>query len=72
MPDINLLKEKIADCGLDMGKLASKMGMDRSTLYRKLNNQGEKLTVGDLKKIKRILNLSKDESMRIFFDNFVA
>ena len=52
--------------GFNVETLASEIGVDRSTLYRKLN-EGEKITIGDAQKIKIALGLTNDEARDIFF-----
>ena len=61
------LKGKLVERGMNVEKLASKVRMDRSTLYRKLNN-GENFTVGEVKRIKNALKLDIEEANEIFFD----
>lgn len=70
--DVNKLKGKIVEKGLNVETLARKIGIDRSTLYRKLNKQGDTLTVREVNIICKELGLSKDEAMDIFFRNVVA
>ena len=63
--NLNKLKGKIVENEMNVEKLADKIGVDRSSLYRKLNN-GEKITIGEASKIKDVLNLSDDEAYDIF------
>lgn len=70
--DVNKLKGKIVEKGLNVETLARRIGIDRSTLYRKLNKQGDTLTVREVNIICKELGLSKDEAMDIFFRNVVA
>ena len=60
------LRGKMVEKGVNVESLASDMGIDRATLYRKLND-GEKFTIGDAKKIKTALNLTDEEANDIFF-----
>ena len=64
--NIRKLKGKMVEHGYNVENLAAKIGVDKSTLYRKLN-EGEKITVGDAQKIKDELNLTDDEAIDIFF-----
>lgn len=64
--NIRKLKGKMVEKGFNVETLASKIGIDKSTLYRKLN-EGEKLTIGDAQKIKAELELTDDEANIIFF-----
>ncbi len=64
--NVRKLKGKMVEHGYNVENLAAKIGVDKSTLYRKLN-EGEKITVGDAQKIKDELNLTDDEAIDIFF-----
>lgn len=72
MINVNKLKGKIVENGLKVGELALKIGIDRSTFYRKLKNQGDSFTVKEVNLICKELKLTKDEAMEIFFTNYVA
>jgi plasmid maintenance system antidote protein VapI len=62
---LNKLKAKIIERGLNVEGLADKIGMERSTLYRKLNNF-EKITIGEALKMKEALELTDAEASDIF------
>lgn len=70
--NINKLKGKIVENGMSIDQLAKRMGINRATLYRKLNSDGEALLISEANAIVTALNLSVDEAMAIFFSNFVA
>lgn len=70
--NINKLKGKIVERGMNVETLASLIGIDRSTFYRRLNNRGETFTVKEVNLIREHLKLSKEEAMEIFFTNNVA
>ena len=72
MVNINKLRGKIIENGLSVKDVADKLEMDRSTLYRKMNSEGDTMTISDAEKISKILNLSLEEVNSIFFSNFVA
>jgi len=59
------LKAKIIEQGMNVEKLAELVEVDRSSMYRKLNNF-EKITIGEAKKIKAALGLSDEEANDIF------
>lgn len=61
----NLLKAKLVERGMSVDQLASLLGKNRSTVYRMLNNP-ERITIGDAKRIKAILNLTNEEAVIIF------
>ena len=59
------LKGKIVANGINVETLAFAIGIDRSSLYRKLNNF-EKITIGEAKAIKETLNMTDSEACEIF------
>ena len=62
--DLNKLKGKIVENGLNIPKVAEKLEIDPKTLYRRLNSG--KITVGDAAKMKRILSMTDEEAIKIF------
>ena len=64
--NINKLRGKIVESGLTVAELAQKIGIDRSTLYRKLSNDGDTMLVKDANAIVAALNLSADDAVSIF------
>ena len=46
--------------------------MDRSTMYRKINSNGENFSIKEADLIVKSLGLSKDDAVAIFFNQFVA
>lgn len=63
--DIKKLKGKITEKGMNVETLASLIGVDRSSLYRKLN-EFEKIKIGEARKMKEVLGLSDEEATSIF------
>ena len=63
--NINKLKSKIVERGMNVETLAEKIGVDRSSMYRKLNNF-EKITIGEANRIKSVLELTDEEAVAIF------
>jgi transcriptional regulator of acetoin/glycerol metabolism len=61
----NELKGKIVARGMNVEALADAIGIDRSSLYRKLNNF-EKITIGEAIRIKDALCLTNAEAYEIF------
>lgn len=61
----NKLKGKIVERGTNVEKLAEYLGMDKSTLYRKLS-AAEKITIGEALRIKTALDLTDEEAYDIF------
>ena len=70
--NVNKLKGKIVENGLNVSQLASSIGIDKTTLYRKLTSTGDTLTISEAEKIARTLNLSMEDVNAIFFADFVA
>lgn len=65
--DANKLRGKIVEKGLNVETLAKMVGIDRSSMYRRLNNT-EKITVGEAERIRSALGLTGEEATAIFFD----
>ena len=63
--NIAKLKGKAVEKGMTPEKLAECIGINRATLYRKLNNS-EKITIGEAQKIKEVLELTNEEATEIF------
>jgi hypothetical protein len=72
MVNVNKLKGKIVECGLNVSILADRIGIDKATLYRKINENGAPITIREADKISEELNLSKEEVNDIFFSQYVA
>ena len=66
----NKLRGKVVESGLSMGELAAKIGIDRSSLYRKIKERS--FTVREASLISKELKLTKDDVMSIFFNDYVA
>lgn len=64
--DVNKLKGKIVEKGMNVETVAERIGVDRSSLYRKLNNF-EKITIGEANRLKDVLELSDEDANTIFF-----
>ena len=68
----NKLKGKIVECGMNISELAELIGIDKATLYRKINANGQTITIKEADLISKELKLSKEEVNDIFFSQFVA
>lgn len=64
--NVNKLRGKIVERGMNVDRLATEIGMNRATLYRKLNAL-DKMTVGDALKIKEALKMTNAEAFDIFW-----
>lgn len=69
MVDVEKLKTEIKKRGMTVPAIANKLRLSPSTLYRKLQNGGESLTVGETAQITDILSLSAKRANEIFFGN---
>jgi predicted transcriptional regulator len=63
--NVNKLKGKMVEKNMNVETLASQINIDRSSLYRKLNN-AEKITIGEAMKMKEVLEMSSSEAYEIF------
>lgn len=72
MVNVNKLKGKIVENEINIAMLANKIGVDKSTLYRKLNVDGESFTIKEADLIAKELSLTSIEATAIFFSQFVA
>lgn len=62
----NKLKAKIIENGLNVEEFAKRIGMTRSSLYRKLRNP-RRITIDDAERIKAELRMSNADASDIFF-----
>ena len=72
MVNINKLKGKIVEQGMNIEELAREIGVNKSTLYRKIQNKGETITIKEANLIRKVLNLSGEEVIAIFFSDHVV
>lgn len=73
MIKINKLRAKVVERGLTIGQVANHLGIDRSTLYRKMrDNSGRRFSVLEVQRLSTILRLSPSEIQDIFYDGDVA
>lgn len=72
MVNVNKLKGKIVERELTVEKLADKIGISRSTMYRKLHQGGATLTIKEVNSICDVLGLNHREATEIFFGPRVA
>lgn len=60
---VDMMKSK----GISVPELAQKIGVDASTLYRKLGAGGEKFTIGEVHRMMEAIPLSNEDANRIFY-----
>lgn len=62
-----LIREIVKLKKITLDELSKEIGVDRSTLYRKLENDGETFKVSEMKKLISALDLTPEDVNRIFF-----
>lgn len=63
--DVRKLRAKMVEKSVSVDHLAKSIGINRASLYRKLNN-AEKITIGEARRISDALELTCDEATLIF------
>ena len=72
MVNVNKLRGAIVERGMNIDMLADKIGMDKSTFYRRMQANGDTFTLKEATDIVSTLGLTPDEGMKIFFAQEVA
>lgn len=72
MVNVNKLKAKLVEVGMNVDELSEKIGIDRATFYRRLSANGETFSIKEADRIIKELKLTKDDVNSIFFSQFVA
>lgn len=67
----NELRAEMMRCGVSMKELSIILGIDRSTLYKKITGKTQFLQ-SEIAKITETLNLNSDRMIAIFFRNKVS
>lgn len=67
MVNIMKLKGKIVENGMNVGNMAERMKIDRATFYRRMNENGDTFTIREVQQICKLLNLTNEEAISIFF-----
>lgn len=57
------IKGRMTEMNISGREIASQMNIDPSTFYRKMQNNGENFTVGELLVFKRVLNMDKETAL---------
>ncbi len=65
--DIQKLKGRIVEKSKNVHEVAKEIGIDKSTLYRKIKSNGSTLTIKEVTAIAQCLQLSYDDIRTIFF-----
>lgn len=72
MINVAKFKGKVVENGLSLREVAKAINIDKSTLYRKLSKNGDDFTIKQADELVKLLHLSAEEAMSIFFSQFVA
>lgn len=72
MVNVDKLKGKITERRMSVDVLAAFVGINQSTLYRRLNKGGGTFTIDEASKIASALDLTAAEVNEIFFAQYVA
>lgn len=72
MVNIDKLRGAMRERKISVEELAAKIGIDHSTLYRRLSDGGDSFTIKEVTKIVKILDLNADTATAIFFNSVVA
>ncbi|WP_338854756.1 helix-turn-helix transcriptional regulator [Clostridium perfringens] len=72
MVNLNKLKLKIFENGMNISQLAEKIGVDKSTLYRKFQKNGDSISIKEANLMVETLHLTVEEANSIFFSQYVA
>lgn len=67
MVAMNKLRARMVEAGVSVQELAERIGMDKSTLYRRISGNGEDFTIHEIDDIKTALQLDSSEAVQIFF-----
>lgn len=68
---VNELRAEVVRNGMSMEELSEEIGIDRSTLYRRLNKPNS-FTLGEIISISKALDLTSDRVVDIFFSEKVS
>lgn len=72
MVDTDKLRGKIVERRMNVETVAAAVGINPSTLYRRINGGGGAFTIDEADKIASLLNLTAEELNHIFFAQYVA
>ena len=72
MVNVNKLKAKMVELGINVEELSEAIGMDKATLYRRLFAGGQTFLIKEVDAISKELKMTRDEVNEIFFSQFVA
>ena len=65
--NVYLLRAKMYERKMSVSALSESIGIDASTFYRKVNEDGKKFTVAQARAMASLLKLTPEETREIFF-----
>lgn len=65
--NLNLLKGKIVENGYTLSSLREELGISSTAITRKMQGKSE-FKLSEVNKIKTLLNISNEETIKIFLD----
>ncbi len=65
MPNTIELQKRIKESGMTVTAISKKMGVNRATIYNRLNGRGE-WTASEIVNISDVLRLTSEERVQIF------
>lgn len=68
--DIATLRKKIEERHMTLSDFSREIGINPSTLYRKIEGNGVGITIGEVHRMVEVLGLSKSEAIRIFLPQY--
>lgn len=72
MINVNKLKSKVVERGMNVEDVAKAVGLNPSTMYRRLSVGGNTFTIAEAIKLGEVLGLTGGEMNSIFFAGYVA
>lgn len=72
MVNVNKLRGRMVEQEVNADKMAELLGINRSTFYRKLENNGELFTIREVQLMSKVLKLNLADVNSIFFAEDVA
>ena len=61
-----MLRQKIKDSGKTSDEIAAEIGVNRSTYFRKMAENGEKFSIREMRRLVKTLGISYEDAIRIF------
>ena len=71
MVNVNKLKAKLVEQGMNVESFATVTGLTKATIYRRFNSP-EEITIEEADKMANALSISAHEAVAIFFAQYVA